>query len=152
MKKTLFFLTTMFLVTAFVVILDFILSNTVLNIKNCFIYQKYYYELKKNCKGKEKFKKSFPTVNIHTNNLGLRVSKKTVQKYKGKENIFIFGDSFTYGTGLEFEDSYVGLIEKKLIDYNVYNFGVSSYSPSVYLYKLNEALRIGLTPKKLSYL
>ncbi len=149
MKKTLFFLTTMFLVTAFVVILDFILSNTVLNIKNCFIYQKYYYELKKNCKGKEKFKKSFPTVNIHTNNLGLRVSKKTVQKYKGKENIFIFGDSFTYGTGLEFEDSYVGLIEKKLIDYNVYNFGVSSYSPSVYLYKLNEALRIGLTPKKI---
>ena len=59
MKKTLFFLTTMFLVTAFVVILDFILSNTVLNIKKLFYLPKYYYELKKNCKGKENSRNHF---------------------------------------------------------------------------------------------
>jgi len=149
MKKILFFSTTVLFVSSFIIILDFILSNTLLNSKSCYIYEKYYYELKKNCRGKEKFKKSFPTINIFTDNLGLRVSKKSNPKDIRKKNILIFGDSFTYGTGLEYKESYAGLIEKELTDYNIYNFSISSYSPSVYLYKLNEAIKLDIKPKKI---
>jgi len=148
-KKILFYLTSLLLISTFIIILDFILSNTVLNKKSCYIYEEHYYELKKNCKGKEKFKKSFPSVNIYTDNLGLRISKKLNQKDEKKKNIFFLGDSFTYGTGLKYEDSYVGLIEKELTNYNIYNFSVSSYSPSVYLYKINEAIKLGIKPKKI---
>ena len=42
--------------------LDFIASNTVLKNKNCYNFEKFYYDLKKNCVGKDKFKSSFPTV------------------------------------------------------------------------------------------
>ena len=59
-----------------------------LNSKNCYIYQKHYYELKKNCAGKERFKKSFPSINIYTDKLGLRVSKKLIKKDNNKDNIF----------------------------------------------------------------
>ena len=34
-------------------------------------------------------------------------------------------------------------------NYNIYNFSVSSYSPSVYLYKINEAIKLGIKPKKI---
>ena len=149
MKKILFYSTSLLLIIFFVVVFDFILSNTMLNSKNCYIYQKHYYELKKNCVGKERFKKSFPSINIYTDKLGLRVSKKLIKKDNNKDNIFILGDSFTYGTGLKYKNTYVGYIEKKLKEYNIYNFGVSSYSPSVYLYKIHEALNLGINPKKI---
>ena len=39
---------------------------------------------------------------------------------------------------LEYEKTFVGLIEKKIKNQNIFNFGVGSYSPSVYLYKLKK--------------
>ncbi len=86
-------------------------------------YEKFYYELKKNCRGKYRFKKSFPIVETTTDEMGLRVGKKSFPKNKDKKNIFIFGDSFTYGVGIEFEKTFAGLLEKKYENYNVYNFG-----------------------------
>ena len=53
-------------------------------------YEKFYYELKKNCKGKYRFKKSFPIVETITDEMGLRVGKKSFLN-KDKKNIFIFG-------------------------------------------------------------
>ena len=32
-------------------------------------------------------------------------------------------------------------LSKKMKNYNVYNFGVGSYAPSVHLYKLQEAIK-----------
>ena len=57
------------------------------------------------------------------------------------KNIVIFDDSMTFGVGLEYENTYAGIIEKKMKNYNVYNFGVGSYAPSVHLYKLQEAIK-----------
>ena len=125
------------------------MSNTILDYKNCYNYEKFYYELKKNCKGKYRFKKSFPIVETITDEMGLRVGKKSPSKNKNKKNIFLFGDSFTYGVGIEFEKTYAGLIEGKYKDYNVYNFGVGSYSPSVYLSKLKKILDKKIFPEKI---
>ena len=149
MKKLFFYFLSIIIAVFFILSLDFTLSNTVLSYKNCFKYDEFYYELKKNCIGKYRFKKSFPIVKTITDEMGLRVGENSLPKNKNKKNIFIFGDSFTYGVGIEYEKTYVGLIEKKFSNYNVYNFGVGSYSPSVYLYKLKKTLEKNIVPEKI---
>ncbi len=149
MKKTYFFyILTGFLFFITVLMADFILSKTVIKNNHCYKYSEFFYELKKNCRGKLRFKKSFPLVNIYTDEMGLRIGKIKVNKNPDKKNIFVFGDSFTYGVGLEYEKTYVGIIEKELDNYNYFNFGVGSYSPSVYIHKLNEVLKSGIRPDK----
>lgn len=147
-KNYLFGFLTVFLFLIIILITDFILSNTIIKTNHCYKYSEFFYELKKNCKGKNRFKKSFPLVNVYTDGMGLRVGKIKVNKSPDKKNIFIFGDSFTYGVGLEYEKTYAGIIEKKLNTYNYYNFGVGSYSPSVYIHKLNKVLKSGIKPDK----
>ena len=149
MKKNIFYFFSIFLFLFIFLIIDLSLSNTILNYKNCFKYEQYYYELKKNCKESYRFKKTFPIVETITDELGLRVGNKSPLKTKDNENIFIFGDSFTYGVGLEYEKTFVGLIEKKIKNQNIFNFGVGSYSPSVYLYNLKKKLKEGVVPDKI---
>ena len=149
MKKITFYLLSIFIFIFIILIIDLILSNTVLSYKNCFKYEEFYYELKKNCVGKYRFKKSFPIVKTITDEMGLRVGKKSLKKDEKKKNIFIFGDSFTYGVGIDYEKTYAGMIEMKFSNYNVYNFGVGSYSPSVHLYKLKKILKKNIIPEKI---
>ena len=132
-----------------ILLLDLFLSNTVLKQDHCYNYSEFYYELKKNCTGKYRFKKSFPLTNTYTDEMGLRVGKNKIKKEKNKDNIFIFGDSFTFGVGLEFEKTFAGLMALNLKEYNIYNFAVGSYSPSVHLFKLKKAISSGLIPKKI---
>ena len=132
-----------------ILLLDLFLSNTVLKQDHCYNYSEFYYELKKNCTGKYRFKKSFPLTNTYTDEMGLRVGKNKIKKEKNKDNIFIFGDSFTYGVGLEFEKTFAGLMALNLKEYNIYNFAVGSYSPSVHLFKLKKVISSGLIPKKI---
>jgi lysophospholipase L1-like esterase len=148
-KKIIFYLLGILFTLTFFLMLDFILSNTILTKKNCYSFQEFFYELKKNCIGKDRFKSSFPTVSIYTDNMGLRVSKNYFKKDASKKNILIFGDSFTFGVGLENEDTYPSLIEKKLSNFNVYNYGVGSYSPTVHLFKLKKAIANGVAPDKI---
>ena len=149
MKKFIFY--NLMIVALFCIILlsDFFLSNTVLKQNHCYNYSEFYYELKKNCAGKYRFKKSFPLTNTYTDKMGLRVGKNKIKKVINKDNIFIFGDSFTYGVGLEFENTFAGLMALNLNKYNIYNFAVGSYSPSVHLFKLKKAINSGLMPKKI---
>ena len=99
-------------------IFDIIASNYFLKIDGtaCYKFEKYYYELKKNCEGNFKFKPSFPTVKVYTDKHGLRTSKERIKKETNK-NALIFGDSMTYGVGLKYEDTVVGILDKKIIDY-----------------------------------
>ena len=130
-------------------LLDILISNTYLNLKKktCYKFEEFYYELKKNCKGLDKFKSGFPTVNVYTDQNGLRIGKN--DKRKKEDKIFIFGDSFTFGVGLEYKDTYTGLLAKEFKSYDFYNFAVGSYSPSVHLYKLEEQIKKNLIPKKI---
>jgi lysophospholipase L1-like esterase len=53
------------------------------------------------------------------------------------QRILFIGDSFTEGIGVEFEDTFVGIIGKKLSydSIEILNAGVSSYSPAIYYRK-----------------
>ena len=149
LKKLLFAFFFTFIFISLFLFLDLILSKTVLNYNSCLKVDRFYYELKKNCSSKYRFKKNFPIVETITDNLGQRVGDEKKIKDKNKKNIFIFGDSFTYGVGIKYDSTYVGLISKKKIEYNIYNFAVGSYSPSVYLYKLTETIKNKIFPEKI---
>ena len=149
MKIVIYYFFSFFLLLLIILSIDFVLSNTVLNYKNCLNIDEYYYELKKNCKSKYRFKKSFPLIETVTDNMGLRVGKNSIPKEKNKKNVFLFGDSFTYGVGIEFDKTYAGLISNNLKNYNVYNFAVGSYSPSVHLYRLKRVIEKNIIPNKI---
>ena len=82
--------------------------------------------------GYEKYK-------IFTNNLGFKDKSNRKVEFKNK-NILFIGDSFTEGVGIEYKDTYVGIIDRKLKEKNksieVLNAGVQSYSTSIYLSKI----------------
>tara|TARA_Y100000817_G_C16821414_1_gene529071 strand:+ start:252 stop:1355 length:1104 start_codon:yes stop_codon:yes gene_type:complete len=151
-KKRIFYFLTFSFIVLFYFSLDFILSNTLLKNDSCYDYKTYkkgyFYFLKKNCQTRDRFKKNFPTTSLFTDDFGLRIGKNTI-KNTNYRNILIFGDSMTFGVGLEYENTYAGLIDKKMDNYNVYNFGVGSYAPSVHLYKLENAIKNNIIPSKI---
>ena len=132
-------------------IFDVLLSNFYLDKKNksCYIIEKNFYSFKKNCSGAEQFKPSFPVVDIFTNSLGLRSKSSKMKIDYQKEKIFLFGDSFTFGLGVNYENSFAGILEEKFLKYQFFNFAVPSYSPSLYSYQLKQAINDNLIPKKI---
>ncbi len=151
-KKFFFYFFTFFLIVLFFFSFDFLLSNTLLRGKLCYSYvsneKGHFYFLKKDCHTRERFKRSFPSTNLYTDEFGLRTGQNT-KKNPNYKNILVFGDSFTFGVGLEYENTYAGIIDTEMKDYNLYNFGVGSYAPSVHLYKLNEAIKNNIVPNKI---
>ena len=146
-KKAVYINLIIFLFSYF--LLDVILSNTYLNLKKktCYQIEEFYYELKKNCKGLDKFKPSFPIVNVFTDEYGLRIGKN--QKRSKSDKIFIFGDSFTFGVGLEFDQTYSGILTNEYKNFDFYNFAVGSYSPTIHLYKLEKQIKKNVIPQKI---
>ena len=63
-------------------------------------------------------------------------------EYK-KYDVAFIGDSFTEGVGLNYEDTFVGIIEN-LTQKKILNLGIVSSSPSLYLKKLNYILNEGI--------
>ncbi len=63
-------------------------------------------------------------------------------------DIAFIGDSFTEGVGVPYEDSFVGMVAKAHPELKIANLGVVSYSPTIYLRKLEEYLERGYTFKK----
>jgi hypothetical protein len=66
---------------------------------------------------------------------------------KPKTGIWIFGDSITYGWSVNDKDTYPWLLQEKLPDYEVINFGVNGYGTLQNLIQLREALKNGAEPK-----
>jgi len=84
---------------------------------------------------------------INTNSLGFKDKKpRDISLKKSNERILIIGDSLTEGIGYEYRDTFAGIIDKKLKEKNidVLNAGVSSYSPIIYLRKVQHLLDKGL--------
>ena len=111
--------------------MDVIASNTIVkNIikKDCLKYFKYTlnnknyysYELEKNCTAYET-KRTVKTYNVVTDKYGYRVAQKK-SEYLKKDKVVFLGDSFTYGFGVNYEDSIVGFLEKKKTNYDFINF------------------------------
>ena len=81
MRKDYFFYTLALVLSLSVILIaDFLLSKTFIKNNHCYKYSEYFYELKKNCKGKFRFKKSFPLISIYTDEMGLRVGKNKIKK------------------------------------------------------------------------
>ena len=64
-------------------------------------------------------------------------------------DIGFIGDSFTEATGINYKDSFVGLISSNLKDKKIANLAVSSYSPSIYYAKINYLLNKGYKFKEI---
>ncbi len=73
------------------------------------------------------------TYRLCTDEWGLKYKCNTQSKKNYK--IAIFGDSFVEGLGVPYEETFVGIINNKIIP-EVANMGVSSYSPKIYYSKL----------------
>lgn len=73
------------------------------------------------------------TYRLCTDEWGLKYKCNTLSKKTYK--LAIFGDSFVEGLGVPYEETFVGIINKKTVP-EVANMGVSSYSPKIYFSKL----------------
>ena len=73
-----------------------------------------------------------------TDSYGFRNSSIKNHQKEYKKSILFIGDSFTEGIGLNFEDTFVGIIKKSLLEENieVFNAARSSYSPIIYYKKI----------------
>ena len=76
---------------------------------------------------------------VITNSLGFFDKKIRIVKKidKNKKRLLLIGDSFIEGSGLPYEDTVAGLLDKNLgEDFEILNSALGSYSPSIYYKKI----------------
>jgi hypothetical protein len=69
-----------------------------------------------------------------------------------REPIWIFGDSSTYGWGIDDEDTYAGVLQQRHPEFDVQNFAVGGYSTTQSLIELEDAFTAGARPAKVAFL
>lgn len=126
--------------------MDFFLGNKILNSftkQDSVIKQldQGWYELKSNYSGDEVFGNRI--FRVMTDAQGFRVGDKYPQERKA---VFL-GDSFMFGIGVNYIDTIPGQFEK-LSGISSLNGGVSSYSPTAYLYNYQKAANAGSLSRK----
>jgi hypothetical protein len=89
---------------------------------------------------------TFKATNL-ANTLRITHPLATYSATDAKEEIWIFGDSVTYGWSVNDEETFPWLLQQKFPDYEVVNFGVQGYSTLHSLIQLREALQNGKKPK-----
>ena len=147
-KKYSFFLVVLSLVFILFLILDFTYSKFFLiNPNKINIAHKiFHHHLLPNFEEIQGGKGYYPRYKVITNSLGFRDSKVREIDLKKKNRIVFIGDSFTFGTLLDYEYTVPGLTDiyfrEKGIE--VLNAGVPSYSPSIYYYKTKFFIEQGL--------
>ncbi len=107
-------------------------------IKNDF----YHHTLKPNIKTKSTWGKE--EYNTCTDKNGFRQHCEITNNKK--KDIILIGDSFVEGIGLDYNQTFAGMLSKKL-DHRIYNMGVSSYSPVIYKNKIFHFIEKGLAVK-----
>ena len=82
--------------------------------------------------GKKKYK-------IKTNQLSMRIGEnESFEVNKNKEYIGFLGDSFVYGSGIDYENHFISFLKNKKNDF--LNLGYVSYSPSIYFKKIEHLI------------
>ena len=79
---------------------------------NCYKYLKDFYYLQKNCHAKEKWVRNVKTYDVYTDDNGFRFSGKNIKKNNKNKIAAFFGGSFTYGMGLDYKKTFVGIDRK----------------------------------------
>lgn len=85
---------------------------------------------------------------VSTNSLGFKDrAPREIPLTAGSERIIFIGDSFTEGIGIEYPDTFVGVIDERLSPRGtqVLTAGVNSYSPIIYRRKIEYLVEQGLT-------
>lgn len=85
---------------------------------------------------------------VCTNASGMKSDCQNKYSAEKSFDIAFIGDSFTEGVGVPYEDSFVGMVAKAHPELKIANLGVVSYSPTIYLRKLEEYFKQGYTFKK----
>ncbi len=84
---------------------------------------------------------------VKTDENGFRINHLMDEEHKNKSNlgkkVFFIGDSFTFGVGLDWQESFVGILNKKF-NIHAINAGVNSHSPTLYKFKLKRLIEEGL--------
>lgn len=75
---------------------------------------------------------------LRGNNLGYPGQDFVVAKRPGVRRLAVLGDSFAVGPAVPFADNFLTLLETRLPDVEVYNFGISSTGPREYQAVLQE--------------
>lgn len=70
----------------------------------------------------------------------------TIQPDSTMPEIWVFGCSFTYGWGVNTEESYPYMLDSLMSEYDVRNFGVGAYGTTQSLLQLRELLKSGVRP------
>lgn len=61
------------------------------------------------------------------NSFGIRDKEYRLQKPVGKTRCLLFGDSFTFGEGVAYGERFADIIEEKISNFEVINFGMPGY-------------------------
>ncbi len=98
-----------------------------------------FYKMRKNCFSNMRIISSIDSFKVYTDIYNNRYSGKK-RDIKSSDIVFL-GDSQTFGIGSNWEDTFVGILENKFNNYNFYNLGVPSYSPTVYDYVFEQFIK-----------
>lgn len=137
------FIINLFFCLIFILIIDLVYSKFFFKPKIFdSIYErdkKIHHRVKSNFRGIVKYGHMEPTV--CTDKYGLIISCKSniIQKYDKNYDIGIIGDSIIFGSGLEYEETLVGILSNKT-NLKIANLGSGSYSPLLYYIRLKELL------------
>jgi len=85
---------------------------------------------------------------IITNSIGFidKENRQILKENPQKKRILLIGDSFIEGSGLDYSDTFAGLLDKHLGEkYEILNSAVGSYSPSIYFKKTEHYINQGYT-------
>tara|TARA_Y100000590_G_scaffold207639_1_gene235100 strand:+ start:1519 stop:2622 length:1104 start_codon:yes stop_codon:yes gene_type:complete len=148
------YIISVFIYLFFFIIGDILFSNFIYKKDfnhNCYNYKKNFFDLKKNCHAKEKWVRQVKSYDVYTDSNGFRYSGRKNNESNEKKVAVFFGDSFTYGMGLEYKKTFIGLMENRKKEYQLLNLGVPGYSPSVFNYQLKNLLKNNLIPNKIFF-
>ena len=100
--------------------------------------KKFHHELASNINlpefwGKKKYQ-------VITNEFGMRVDED-YKIDKNKENIGFMGDSFVYGSGINYSNHFITFILKENKSHNLLNLAYVGYSPSIYYKKIENYIK-----------